>query len=116
MSCQHPNPPGYTFCATCGTQLDIVRCYCGFSNIKSNLYCGQCGLKLEALNQNVKPSLTSTTSGKYNLTEFIANVEVQIRQDEVRKLEEAAKEENSETMSQDDIANFFANPGDGNHE
>ncbi len=109
MSCQHTNPAGYFYCATCGEALDVIRCRCGFSNPKQNTYCGQCGLKLESLHTAQPSTGHIATTGKYDLTEFIERVEIQKKHDEKQQQEQTTSEEKTETMSQDDIANLFSN-------
>ena len=109
MSCHHSNPPGYSFCATCGEAQDVLRCRCGFSNPKVNLYCGQCGLNLNILTKGTDEAVPVATLGKYNLDEFISKVVIQKKRDEEKEKEKEAEEENSGTMSQDDIANLFGN-------
>lgn len=46
MSCNHANPAGYVFCATCGGVLEHVRCRCGFVAGASDIFCGRCGIDL----------------------------------------------------------------------
>ena len=48
MSCNHPNPPGYSFCGSCGEELEVVRCRCGFVAAAGDLFCGRCGAGLIA--------------------------------------------------------------------
>ena len=46
MPCNHQNPIGYLFCATCGQSLDHTTCLCGFVCAAEALYCGRCGHSL----------------------------------------------------------------------
>ncbi len=106
MSCQHTNPPGYSFCSTCGAELNVIHCRCGFSNLPSSLYCGNCGLSLESIVPSSQKS-KSNSPGKYNLDEFIEHVEIQRTQDDQQRKEQEVEDEKTQTMSQDDIADLF---------
>lgn len=44
MSCNHINPAGYVFCATCGSALERARCRCGFVAGDGDIFCGRCGV------------------------------------------------------------------------
>jgi uncharacterized Zn finger protein (UPF0148 family) len=46
MSCNHVNPAGYAFCATCGEALERARCRCGFVTGAGDIFCGRCGINL----------------------------------------------------------------------
>jgi hypothetical protein len=46
MSCNHPNPPGYLFCGSCGEALEPTRCRCGFVAAAGDVFCGRCGVSL----------------------------------------------------------------------
>ena len=46
MNCNHINPAGYAYCATCGAVLAHVRCRCGFVAGVGNIFCGRCGINL----------------------------------------------------------------------
>lgn len=46
MSCNHINPAGYIFCGTCGSQLEYIRCRCGFVVGTADVFCGRCGANL----------------------------------------------------------------------
>lgn len=51
MSCMHENPEGYQFCTTCGEQLSIGNCTCGFPRFATDIYCGGCGKSTQEASQ-----------------------------------------------------------------
>lgn len=77
MKCKHTNPAGYAYCATCGSELNAVRCRCGFIAAAGDAYCGRCGINL---------SETIAKSGKLV-------VDADHRLDLVQLAEQAAQEQ-----------------------
>lgn len=56
MDCQHTNPSGFAFCATCGGPLPHQRCVCGFLCDRTAQFCGRCGTSLAAPERGAGPA------------------------------------------------------------
>ena len=96
MSCNHANPAGYLFCASCGEPLDPVRCRCGFVAAAGAAFCGRCGASLAEEDQR-EANPTVDAEQRFDL-EYLARQaaqdnkfletthKVRVTQDDIRKL------------------------------
>ena len=97
MSCNHANPAGYAFCATCGSALDRPRCLCGFAASPGDAFCGRCGAPLSASGAAGEARPMTDADHRFDLLHLAELAEqekkymetthkVRVTQDDIRKL------------------------------
>ncbi len=97
MSCQHSNPPGYAFCATCGEPLPHVRCRCGFAAGVTDAFCGRCGAALVLASEPGQERVVMDADRRFDLERLAEQAaqekqfldtthRARVTQDDIRKL------------------------------
>lgn len=97
MSCSHANPPGHTYCATCGETLPHARCRCGFVAGAGDAYCGRCGTALAMAGDEMPRQTAMDADHRFDLecmveqaareNKFLETTDkARVTQDDIRKL------------------------------
>ena len=96
MPCNHENESFSKFCTTCGESIERQMCHCGGFNLLQNIFCFQCGVNLASLHE--KNDFREKSQLKKIMLKDLLHGGLG---------EEDDSQNDSQTISQDDIDNIF---------
>ncbi len=101
-TCGNDNPRTSLECLNCRSNLNVVRCNCGFLNSLMDTYCGSCGGELKKLSSQRKDESLDSVSNhipNFSESELMRLIELQ---------QTVQQSENTSTaISQSDIDKLF---------